>query len=63
MFNTAVALVAEFTVRSEASVIPVPKLAAVEAELSAAGWKKIEAWAIGFAGLSNHLKNMAEDTP
>lgn len=41
---------------------PVPKLAGIEAELMAQGWKKVEAWAIGFDAISNHLKKMAEDT-
>jgi len=42
---------------------PVPKLTAVEAELKAGGWRHIESWAIGFKGLSDHLKSMAEDKP
>jgi hypothetical protein len=42
---------------------PIPKLAAVEAELKTAGWLKIEAWSIGFDGLEAHLKCMAEDAP
>jgi hypothetical protein len=41
---------------------PVPKLAGIEAELSAAGWKQIETWAIGFNGLTGHLHHMAEDS-
>lgn len=45
------------------SEAPVPKLAGIEAELSTAGWKQINSWAIGFDGLGTHLKSMAEDQP
>jgi hypothetical protein len=40
---------------------PVPKLSAVEMELAAAGWLKIETWSIAFDGLERHLESMAKD--